>query len=245
MTYDVTYILGTTEQALARQMAREVLDGLIRVNVEILRRHPRIEGPALLLPVAKRLPHMRELGSVLDALARGAFDSTLERFAFTRALGRLKNHAEIWTGQELPAQIPNEIKIKTGAFGKKQREMSNAILGQLLEALVRMDVLCFQAYPNLPRLYQTGVYYQREPLGEENWLTTLALYRRGKGDCEDLASTLTAEKRFFDGRHAVTAGYTWRNLPSGITLYHIIQNDESGATEDDPSRKLGMLDKDG
>ena len=244
MAYDVTYILGTTEQALARHMAREVLDGLIRVNVEILRRHQQIEGAALRLPVYKQIPHMRELGSVLDALERGVFDSSLERFAFTRALGRIKNHAEIWNGQELPAKIPNEIKIKTGAFGKNQREMSNAILGQLLEALVRMDVLCFTAYPILPRLYQTGVYYQREPLGEENWLTTLALYRRGKGDCEDLASTLTAEKRFFD-RRAVTAGYTWRNLPSGITLYHIIQKDESGATEDDPSRKLGMLDKDG
>lgn len=244
MSYDVTYVLGTTSPDLARKMAWEVVDGLVRVNVQILQRHPRLAAEAARLPTAKQPGDLREIGSVLDALSRGAFDSTLERWAFECAIGRLKNHAEVYNDRVLPLEIPNEIKVKTGAFGKKQREMSNAILGELLEALVRIDVLCFQAYPNLPRLYQTGVYYQREPLGQENWLSTLALYRRGKGDCEDLASTLTAEKRFFDGR-AVTAGYTWRNLPSGITLYHIIQKDETGATEDDPSRKLGMLDKDG
>lgn len=245
MAYDVNYILGTSSPALARRLAWQVFDGLVRVNVEILRRHPGLIAKAEALPTAKSVPTMEALGSVLDALGRGVFRDSLERDAFRRACGRLKNHAEIFDGRFLPAEIPAEIQIKTGAFGKNQREMSNAILGQLLEALVRMDVDCFEANPTLPRLYQTGVYYQREPLGEENWLTTLALYRRGKGDCEDLASTLTAEKRFFDRRAAVTAGYTWRNLPSGITLYHIIQKDESGATEDDPSRKLGMLDKDG
>lgn len=245
MAYDVTYVLGTSEAALARRLAWQVFDAVVRVNVQILRRHPSILARVDALPTYKRVPELDEIGSVLDALARGNFSDSLEREAFRRAVGRLRNHAEMFDPRILPARIPNEIRVKTGAFGKNQREMSNAILGELLEGLVRIDVICFETYPNLPRLYQTGVFYQREPLGEENWLSTLALYRRGKGDCEDLASTLTAEKRVFDRRYAVTAGYSWRILPSGITLYHITQHDESGAIEDDPSRKLGMLDKDG
>ena len=105
-----------------------------------------------------------------------------------------------------PLEIPDKIPFATGAFrGDHERALSNAILAQLLEALTRCDVLIFQKYPELPGVYQSGVFYKREPLGEEFWLTVLALYRQGFGDCEDLGTALTAEKRVRHGRPGVRA----------------------------------------
>lgn len=177
-------------------------------------------------------------------LAREGAGSVWDLAALEAAKARISGVKGAFPTIDPPRQVPGEIKFFTGAFrGDHERALSNAILAQLLEALVRCDVDIFKAYPNLPGIYQSGVFYKREPVGEERWLTVLALYRQGFGDCEDLASGLTAEKRVRQGRPRVRAGFTWRKRLGGGTLYHIQQQNEAGRLEDDPSARLGMLEK--
>jgi len=105
-----------------------------------------------------------------------------------------------------------------------------------------------------PRLYESGVFYQEEPPGQEDWLDIPTLYREGKGDCEDLGCALTAERRVYDGLDSrpilkwrfITAdelrrgGYPKKIIPrEGIYLVHILSQLPNGRIED-PSKVLGM-----
>lgn len=105
-----------------------------------------------------------------------------------------------------------------------------------------------------PRLYESGVYYQEEPPGQEDWLDIPTLYREGKGDCEDLGCALTAERRVYDGvpsrpvlrwkfitsEELRRGGYPPQIIPSeGIYLIHILSQLPNGLIED-PSKILGM-----
>lgn len=106
----------------------------------------------------------------------------------------------------------------------------------------------------LPRLYESGVYYEEEPPGQEDWLDIHSLYRAGKGDCEDLACALAAERRVYDGIMAtpiikqkfipstklISAGYPQKEIPQdGIFLVHVLSMLPDGTIED-PSAVLGM-----
>lgn len=105
-----------------------------------------------------------------------------------------------------------------------------------------------------PRLYSSGVYYEEEPPGQEDWLDLPSLYRAGKGDCEDLGCVLAAERRVYDGIDArpvikvkfipsnelKAAGYDHRAIPrDGIFLVHVLTLLPNGVLED-PSKVLGM-----
>jgi len=106
----------------------------------------------------------------------------------------------------------------------------------------------------LPRLYDSGVRYEEEPPGQEDWLDIPTLYRLRKGDCEDLGCALAAERRVYDGipaspyikskfipsKQLLLAGYPRRDLPKeGIHLVHVMTILPDGTVED-PSKVLGM-----
>lgn len=106
----------------------------------------------------------------------------------------------------------------------------------------------------LPRLYDSGVFYQEEPPGKEDWLDIRSLYSVGKGDCEDLACALTAERRVYDGIMSIptiktkfipsvqlrAAGYRNKDVPrDGLFLVHVLSQLPDGTLED-PSAALGM-----
>lgn len=86
-------------------------------------------------------------------------------------------------------------------------------------------------------LYQSGVYYQAEPPGEEEWLDIPSLYKQGFGDCEDLACARAAELRFA-GIGAVPC-IRHKKMASGLTLVHVLVLWPDGTIED-PSKNLGM-----
>jgi len=87
-----------------------------------------------------------------------------------------------------------------------------------------------------PWLYDSGVHYQQEPIGEEVWPDFPTLYKQGWGDCEDLACARTAELQFC-GVPAVNA-IRYKKL-GDITLIHVLVLHPDGWLED-PSRILGM-----
>jgi hypothetical protein len=68
-------------------------------------------------------------------------------------------------------------------FTPETREMSDAVLGILLTALTEIDVLYLRAHPETPLLYESGVVYQEEPPGAEDWANIPMFLKLGWGDC--------------------------------------------------------------
>jgi len=92
-------------------------------------------------------------------------------------------------------------------------------------------------HPETPRLYVSGVRYQREPDGLERWQSIPELLASKRGDCEDLACALAAERRFYD---RIPARAVARGRHQGDhVLYHVVVQYPDGRLED-PSRRLGM-----
>jgi len=112
-----------------------------------------------------------------------------------------------------------------------------ATLRTMLDALTSVNVQWLRANPNAPSLYASGVVYQREPPGREDWQDIPCTLRRRNGDCEDLACWRAAELVVRSGIPAF-AQFKWRKQPNG-TLYHIVVQLPNGQIED-PSRVLGM-----
>lgn len=122
---------------------------------------------------------------------------------------------------------------------RRMAEQSGAVLSVMLEALTQIDELWLRAHPETPALYSSGVRYQPEPLGQENWQDVATTLGRRVGDCEDLATWRAAELRVREGIPA-RAVFRSRFLPvPKLTLYHILVQYPDGTIED-PSKRLGM-----
>lgn len=120
--------------------------------------------------------------------------------------------------------MPHEVKVR--------------IMYRLVQALVLVDAEYLRKVPNTPLLYASGVRYQQEPFGEEEWQDIPYTLKLGYGDCEDLAAWRVAELRVKFNERA-DPEVMGRVLPSGMALYHIRVRREDGSIED-PSKLLGM-----
>lgn len=116
------------------------------------------------------------------------------------------------------------------------------VLRILLNALAAINCDILKRDPTIPLLYESGVVYQREAPGVEEWQDIVETLRRGFGDCEDLACWRVAELREREGVQA-TPDFTLRNVevsPGEFTkVFHIFVRLPGGLRED-PSRMLGM-----
>jgi hypothetical protein len=130
------------------------------------------------------------------------------------------------------------ITFDLGGYDKRQpTERNGRYLALLLDALYRIDVLYLMRHPGAPKLYQSGVRYQREPAGHEHWQDVARCLELGHGDCEDLACWRAAELSVqgIDARPV----YKWKKLRGGGTLFHIVVAHAGGV--EDPSARLGMI----
>ena len=98
--------------------------------------------------------------------------------------------------------------------------------------LVDQDQLRSGRYPTL---YRSGVKYQREPRGREDWQTVSRAYRAKFADCEDLAAWRAAEL-VVTGEDSGARAVIKRVRPG---LIHCLVMRGNGSMED-PSRVLGM-----
>jgi hypothetical protein len=128
------------------------------------------------------------------------------------------------------------------------------VLGGLLNALAEACYAYLEAHPNTPRLYESGVRYEEEPPGRDEWQDIPDTIARRNGDCEDLAAWRIAELWFFKEDPQAAWYITVDELPEAgtgrmVTTYHIQilrsrATEHTRATEDgpieDPSRLLGM-----
>lgn len=130
------------------------------------------------------------------------------------------------------------ISLELGLFRDKGSQgWSENVLAKMLEILAGANQRYIRRH-GAPALYRSGVRYQREPLGAENWRYIPAILRDGIGDCEDLAAWRVAELRE-RGENAKFL-ITKRQKRSGFLVYHIKVLRANGK-EEDPSRLLGMV----
>lgn len=106
-------------------------------------------------------------------------------------------------------------------------------LSALLSGWVAANRVLMARRP-LPPLYASGVRYRREPRGRERWQLAPETYRRGVGDCEDLATWRAAELQLA-GIDAQAAVYQTNRRGQ----LHVVVALPDGSVED-PSRVLGM-----
>lgn len=103
----------------------------------------------------------------------------------------------------------------------------------LLEALIAINVDYLRKNPQTPRLYQSGVRYDRTFW----WEPIPAMYARSFGDCKSLTAARVAELRLA----GIPAQPTFRFFthPDGSRDFHILVMLPGGQWED-PSKQLGM-----
>lgn len=123
-------------------------------------------------------------------------------------------------------------------LGQTEKALSNKALNRMLACLQGIDEDFLRAYPDTPRIMDSGVLYREEPPGQEDWQDIPSCLRMGTCDCEDLACWLAAERTVRDGILS-KAEYREFKGDDDRTLYHIIVARADGVVED-PSRIFGM-----
>jgi hypothetical protein len=140
--------------------------------------------------------------------------------------------------------------IRATVRAQTDREVEALLFGLALQGVVQMRA----RGGHLPRLYDSGVIYAREPRGADVWQSAVELYAHGEGDCEDLSSAFSADHLFAVTRH-VQGDLSIRELlmllaraqfpavphvrASAPGMRHATVELLGGAIED-PSRRLGM-----
>ena len=168
-----------------------------------------------------------------------------KQFDPTLAIGRVESATHECTGLGKDA-IEEKITFVTDLFRIEDtfagveaysQDTSHKSLRLMLHALLLIDIDWLRRHPETPKLYESGVRYEYEPPGREDWQDWPTTLRRKEGDCEDLAN-LRASELIMQGIPARPT-FIWRMRPSGANLYHIQVTHPDGSVED-PSRRLGM-----
>lgn len=149
--------------------------------------------------------------------------------------------------------MPYRVTFVLGAFdgerfSEARKVLRHQSLYECLAALTRIDLhIILAGRGKIPKLYESGIRYRSEPVGQEDWLDVLACLSAHKIelqggpeatiDCEDLACWRAAELQAEGiAAHPV---FVWRKIEDGSHLYHIVVRYPDGRIED-PSRRLGM-----
>ncbi len=139
-------------------------------------------------------------------------------------------------------------KAKNGGITPTERRRSQNALYWMMEALCRINQgeIVDQAKKGNPfkPLYDSGIYYLREPPGEEQWQDIYVNFAKGNGDCEDLACHRVAELREVL-KIPASPFVTFRKVDGNQFGFHALVAVRDGAGPngwrlEDPSRKLGM-----
>jgi len=135
-----------------------------------------------------------------------------------------------------------QVNLGTGRPGWLTSSRSLAhLISVVLGSLIDIDLVYLLSH-EVPSLYDSGVRYQREPPGIEEFAAIPAVIERGWGDCDDLAAWRIAELRAHGER--ATPRIVWRKFPKG-RLYHVMVRRAKFPRTDprsieDPSKILGM-----
>jgi hypothetical protein len=111
-------------------------------------------------------------------------------------------------------------------------------LRHLIEALVAVNCAWLREHQgSAPWLYESGVRYEEEPPGRDEWQDIPETIARREGDCEDLACWRLSELRVRSREHATP--FIKAAVYGSRTVYHVAVRRADRSIED-PSRILGM-----
>ena len=127
--------------------------------------------------------------------------------------------------------------FKLRAFETLSDEAKIPALVQLLEALTAVNVAWLRENPSAPWLYESGVRYEEEPAGRDDWQDIPETLLLRTGDCEDLGCWRLGELRTRGHEYAVP--YVRKTLIGSRAIYHVAVRRADGRVED-PSKILGM-----
>lgn len=113
--------------------------------------------------------------------------------------------------------------------------LDETTLTAALAGLTAFNAAWLATHPSAPSLYESGVRYERERRGAEDWQTLPDLLASKRGDCEDLSSARAAELQV-SGEDPDAEAFATHVRPG---LWHIRVRRGDGTIED-PSRVLGM-----
>jgi len=109
--------------------------------------------------------------------------------------------------------------FRIGLFnGLSDTILSQAVMTELLDCLVKIDMLQLRA-KKCPPIYQSGVRYYREDFGDDDWQDVYSTLAVGYGDCEDLACWRAAELNLIG--IPTLADFTCNYLENGKQEFHI------------------------
>jgi hypothetical protein len=138
---------------------------------------------------------------------------------------------------------PYNIVVQLDAFtedrANDREDLGHRALLHLLDFMVTVNRNFLRKYPKTPDLYKSGVRYEYETPGVEEWQDIPTTLKKGYGDCEDLACWRVAE---LQQKYHVPAQpvFRVRKMANGGYLYHILVRDLSTNKIEDPSKMLGM-----
>ncbi len=127
--------------------------------------------------------------------------------------------------------------FKLRAFDTLSEDAKLTALVRLLEALSAVNEAWLAENPRAPWLYESGVRYEEEPDGRDDWQDIPETIFLRNGDCEDLGCWRVAELRTRGREYAVP--HIKKSLTGPRTVYHVAVLRADGRLED-PSRILGM-----
>jgi hypothetical protein len=126
---------------------------------------------------------------------------------------------------------------KVRAFDTLSDEARIVALVHLLEGLSAVNEAWLREHPEAPWLYQSGVRYEEEPPGQDDWQDIPETLALRWGDCEDLACWRIAELRTRGLEYA--RPHVKQTVFGRRMVYHVAVRRADGRLED-PSRILGM-----
>lgn len=128
-----------------------------------------------------------------------------------------------------------EVRLGSPLLRRSDPEFAR-IVRSLLEAVAQANCSFLDAYPDTPPLYRSGVVYQAEPEGVEEFRDIPAVLELGAHDCASLCAWRVAELRRAGERAAFRL--IWFRVPDG-RMFHV-QVRRGNGTIEDPSALLGM-----
>lgn len=250
MPYKITFVVDAfparseVDRLVVQESVARCLRALTATNTAYLRLHP--ETPPLKTSGVRfdEQPYhetWHDIPSLLQA-GVGSWPSLAAwRTAELRVRGGQKNVAPSYRMAHRSLEGLSRITFSLGSFPcvtAIDKKHAHTSIAYALRALTEIDCAILRAHPETPSLYASGVRYEEEPPGEEDWADIPTARKLGWGDCEDLACWRAAELQLRSGVKAWPM-FLWRGRPRGGMLYHIQVRYPDGRVED-PSRRLGM-----
>jgi hypothetical protein len=193
--YRITFVFdsasGTSNKdaAVMRESVRHCLRALAACNTAYLRTHadvPSLVGSGVLLDDAPTHDEWQDVGTTLKTGIGSWVDLAAWRTAELRVRHGQRGIAPVFKPDYASTAGLGRITFVLDSFPSLtpvDRQNAHTAIAYCLRALTASNVAYLRAHPETPRLFQSGVVYQEEPPGAEDWADIGTCRKLGWGDC--------------------------------------------------------------